>query len=94
MSIGEWVGLGSLLVTNVSAVYLTYNSFSKKINRIYESFDEYKTHIENAVDKKFVQKDLCEIQHTNNSANLTGLELRIEKRFDKLDAQITQLLNR
>ena len=94
MNIGEWVGLSSLLITNIGAVYLTYNNFNRKISRIYERFDEYKIHIEENVEKKFVQKDLCSVVHNNSSSNLNGLEERIEKRFDKLDEQITILLNK
>lgn len=94
MGIGEWVGLSSLLVTNIGAVYLTYNNFNRKINRIYERFDEYKTHSEDNADNKYVQKDLCGVVHSNNSNNLSGLEDRIEKRFDKLDAQIDRLINK
>jgi hypothetical protein len=88
MIIGEWIGLGSLMVANVGLVYVTYNHFSKKIGRVYERFDEYKNHMEGTVDAKFVQKDLCAVMHQTNADNLTGIETRLTIALHQLEKKV------
>lgn len=101
MLIGEWIGLVTLIATNAGISIGIYKHFDgrieksnanvdTKIARVFQRFDEYKTETEN----KYVKKDLCKVMHDNNSDNLSGLETRIEKRFDKLDEQVAKLLEK
>ena len=93
--LGEWVGLSSLIATNVGiniGIYKYFNSRldklnaenDRKVNRIFERFDEHKKDME----EKFVRKDVCSVMHEQTANNLTGLETRMEKRLDKLEINI------
>ncbi len=96
---GEWIGLASLIATNVGINIGIYKYFNnrldklnaendKKVNRIFERFDEHKKDME----EKFVRKDVCLVMHEQTAGNLSGLEVRMEKRLDKLEANIKDSL--
>jgi hypothetical protein len=101
MSLGEWVGLVGLILASIGGNFGAIKYFiaklevfqkenNEKIGRVFSRFDEYKRDMI----EKFVQKDMCKVMHESNADNLSGLETRIEKRFDKLDEQINKLLNK
>jgi hypothetical protein len=84
-----WTIIG-LLLTNAGFLFGMWKYFDARLSRVYGRLDEVKDNI----DKTYVRKDNCALLHNNTATNLLGLETRIEKRFDKLDAQISQLLNK
>jgi hypothetical protein len=84
MQLGEWIGLASLLVTNVGTAIGIYKYFNSKVDRVYERFDEFKKTIK----VEFVQKELCKIMHENSSSNLNGLEKRITDSVGKLEKKV------
>ncbi len=90
MLISEWIGLSTLLATNAGVAIGIYKYFNSKIDTVWKRFDEHKEHTE----ETYVRKDSCSLLHTTTADNLKGLEGRIDKRFDKLELQITQLLNK
>lgn len=92
MDMGEWLGLGSLLIANVGAVYFAINDANRKISRVYERFDEYKEHIEQKVSKEFVRRDLCEMMHDNSNANFSKLETRVEDGFKGVNEKMDSLM--
>ena len=82
--IGEILGLSALVATNAGISIGIYKYFNSKIGRVYGRLDENKE----KTDTTYVRKELCEIQHTQNAQNLTGLELRINERFSSLEKEV------
>ena len=90
MLISEWIGLTAMIGTNAGVAIGIYKYFNAKLETVWNRFDEHKEKVE----ATYVRKDACQLLHTSTADNLKGLETRLEKRFDKLEAQITQLLNK
>ena len=98
--VAEYLGIASLVLANVGASVGIYKYFDKrleklnadqdaKIARVYERLDEVKKDS----DARYIRKDLCIMQHTQNTDNVKGLETRIEKRFDTLEAKFEGMFN-
>lgn len=96
----EYIGLASLVLANVGASVGIYKYFERrldkfnldqdaKVARVYERLDEVKKDS----DVRYIRKDICVIQHTQNTDNVKGLEARIEKRFDTLEAKFEGMFN-
>jgi hypothetical protein len=90
MLISEWIGLTGLLAANAGVNIGIYKYFNSKLDTVWKRFDEHK----NKIEETYVRRDSCQLLHASTADNLKGLEIRIDKRFDKLEAQITQLLNK
>lgn len=94
--------LGGFIVTLIVAILGLYKYFSsridevrkemdKKVCRVYERFDEYKIHTEDMLEKKFVQKNLCDVMHENNADSLTGLESRINTALGEIKTELKSI---
>ena len=93
-----WTVIG-LLLTNAGILFGMFKylvariekvdeEHDKKIARVYERLDEHKDLITN----KFVQKDMCKVLHDQGALNVTGLELRLTSRMDKLENKFDQII--
>ena len=89
MLISEWVGLTGLVGTNAAIGIGIFKYFNNKLESVWRRFDEHKERTEST----YVRKDSCQLLHKTTADNLIGLETRLEKRFDKLEEQMIELLN-
>jgi hypothetical protein len=105
MSAGTWISFGALILGFIGAIlgamrYLVgligkvADADEKRVSRVYERFDEYKKHIEDNVDSKFVHRDLCNNMHTNNSQNLAEFKAYVMEAFKTLDIKIDKLVDK
>lgn len=95
--IAELIGLASLIAVNAGINIGIYKYFGnrldkltedndKKINRIFERFDEHKKDMENC----YVRKDVCAVMHQQTADNLSGIEKRINERIDVLQKDVKE----
>jgi hypothetical protein len=87
---GEMIAIIGMLITNAAFLFGCWKYFDARLSRVYTRMDE----VREGIEEKYVRKDNCVLLHNNTADNLKGLEARIEKRFDKLDIQIEQLLKK
>jgi hypothetical protein len=86
----ELIAVIGMLVTNAAFLFGCWKYFDARLTRVYARMDE----VRDGIESNYVRKDNCILLHNNTADNLRGLEVRMEKRFDKLDMQIEQLLNK
>jgi hypothetical protein len=89
MNLMNWVALWSLIATQVGVSIGIYKYFNARINRVYERLDEVKTQI----DANFVKKELCKVMHDSTASSLTGVESRMNDRFDRLEERVEAAFN-
>ena len=80
-----WTVIG-LLITNAGFLFGMWKYFEGRLSRIYVRFDEHKDEVEG----KYVRKDNCSLLHNATATNLTGVEHRMDERFDKLDKKVDE----
>jgi hypothetical protein len=78
-----WTVIG-LLLTNAAFLFGMWKYFDARISRVYMRFDEHRTQIE----ATYVRKDNCALLHSTTVDNLTGVENRMNVRFDKLELKV------
>ena len=83
--IADWLGLVGVMAANTAVSVGLIKYINDKIGRVYKRLDDVKGDMEN----KFVRKDICSVMHLQASDNLTGLETRINDRFDKLEKTVS-----
>ena len=84
----EWITIGGFLITNAGFLFGMWKYFDARISRVYQRFDEEMEGIKIG----YVQKENCKLLHENTASNLMGLETRIEKRLDKLEIKLEDLI--
>lgn len=81
MVLSEIIGLASLIVANAGINIGIYKYFNGRLDRVYSRLDEVKEGIE----KKFIQKEICNLMHSKIKEESAAEETRAEKRLDKLE---------
>ena len=84
-----WAILG-LLITNAGFLFGMWKYFDARISRVYARFDEHKQ----SIDCVYVRKDTCQLLHTSTAENLKGVEIRMDGRFDKLEAMLDRIFDK
>ena len=83
--IADWVGIAGVMAANTAVSVGIIKHLNDKTGRIYKRLDD----IKEKFSTEFVRKDLCSVMHLQASDNLTGLETRINDRFDKLEKTVS-----
>jgi hypothetical protein len=52
---------------------------AKDVARVYERFDDYKTHIESKLLPDFVRKDMCAVMHTGTAAAVNEMKIELKE---------------
>ena len=83
--IADWVGIAGVMAANTAVSVGIIKYLNDKTGRIYKRLDD----IKEKFSTEFVRKEICSVMHLQTSGNLTGLETRINDRFDKLEKTVS-----
>lgn len=78
MTTGEGVAFGSLVATIIGLVLKFTNDEATKRRRIYERVDEVKKAVDEKLDIKFVNKDICNLTHKQTNDTLQEIKADVK----------------
>jgi chaperonin cofactor prefoldin len=64
------------------------------VNRVWARFDEYKKVLDDKLENRYVQKNVCDILHQSTASNLQGTEKRIDARLEKLENRVDEAFDK